>query len=53
MLIRILTAVRLGSLPDTPQLHVDIDQAKASSLGLSLADVNSIAERRVGRRLRE
>jgi multidrug efflux pump len=36
-----LTAVRLGSLPDTPQLHVDIDQAKASSLGLSLADINT------------
>lgn len=36
-----LTAVRLGSLPDTPQLHIDIDQAKASSLGLSLADVNT------------
>jgi multidrug efflux pump len=36
-----LAAVRLGSLEDTPQLHVDIDQAKASSLGLSLADINS------------
>jgi multidrug efflux pump len=36
-----LTAVRLGSLPDTPQLHVEIDQAKASSLGLSLADINT------------
>ncbi|WP_116809615.1 efflux RND transporter permease subunit [Steroidobacter cummioxidans] len=36
-----LSAVRLGSLPDTPQLHIDIDQAKASSLGLSLSDVNS------------
>lgn len=36
-----LTAVRLGSLPDTPQLHVAIDQAKASSLGVSLADVNT------------
>lgn len=36
-----LTSVRLGSLPDTPQLHVDIDQAKASSLGLSLSDINT------------
>jgi multidrug efflux pump len=36
-----LSAVRLGSLPDTPQLHVDIDQAKASSLGLSLSDINT------------
>jgi multidrug efflux pump len=37
----VLSAVRLGSLPDTPQLHVDIDQAKASSLGLSLSDINT------------
>jgi multidrug efflux pump len=37
----LLTSVRLGSLPDTPQLHVDIDHAKATSLGLSLADVNT------------
>ncbi|MBM0106274.1 efflux RND transporter permease subunit [Steroidobacter sp. S1-65] len=36
-----LSSVRLGALPDTPQLHVEIDQAKASSLGLSLADVNT------------
>jgi multidrug efflux pump len=36
-----LMAVRLGTLEDTPQLQVDIDQPKASSLGLSLADVNS------------
>lgn len=36
-----LSAVRLGSLADTPQLHVDIDQAKASSLGLSIADINT------------
>jgi multidrug efflux pump len=36
-----LTAVRLGTLADTPQLQVDIDQPKASSLGLSLGDVNS------------
>ena len=35
-----ITSVRLGSLEDTPQLHVDIDQAKASSLGLSLAEIN-------------
>ena len=38
---RKLMAVRLGSLADTPQLQVDIDQAKASSLGLSLLEVNS------------
>jgi multidrug efflux pump len=36
-----LAGVRPNSLDDTPQLHVDIDQAKASALGLSLADVNA------------
>jgi len=36
-----LTAVRLGDLGESPQLQVDIDHAKASALGLSLADVNS------------
>ncbi len=36
-----LVGVRPNSLDDTPQLHVDIDQAKASTLGVSLADINS------------
>lgn len=36
-----LVAVRLGALEDNPQLQVDIDQPKATSLGLSLADINS------------
>jgi multidrug efflux pump len=36
-----LMAVRLGTLVDNPQLQVDIDQPKASSLGLSLSDINS------------
>ena len=35
-----LMAVRPNSLDDTPQLHVDIDQAKASALGVSLSDIN-------------
>ncbi|MGH6878308.1 MAG: efflux RND transporter permease subunit, partial [Rhizomicrobium sp.] len=35
-----LQAVRANSLPDTPQLHVNIDTAKATALGLSLSDVN-------------
>src|SRR3954447_25178379 len=35
-----LTAVRPNGLPDTPQLHVDIDQNKATALGLNLGDVN-------------
>jgi len=37
----LLSQVRPNSLDDTPQLHVDIDQAKASTLGVSLADINS------------
>jgi multidrug efflux pump len=36
----ILAQVRPNSLPDTPQLHVDIDQPKANALGLSVADIN-------------
>ncbi|MES2533736.1 MAG: efflux RND transporter permease subunit [Pseudomonadota bacterium] len=35
-----LSAVRDGGMADTPQLKVDVDQAKAFSLGLSLADIN-------------
>jgi multidrug efflux pump len=36
-----LGKIRLGALDDTPQLQVDVDQAKASSLDLSLSDINS------------
>jgi multidrug efflux pump len=36
-----LQAVRSGDMDDTPQLKVDIDQAKAFSLGLSLDDINN------------
>jgi multidrug efflux pump len=36
-----LLGVRPNSLDDAPQLHVDIDQAKASAEGVSLADINS------------
>jgi len=36
-----LAGVRPNSLDDTPQLHIQIDQAKASAQGVSLADVNS------------
>jgi multidrug efflux pump len=35
-----LMAVRPNTLPDTPQLHVDIDQSEATALGLGLGDVN-------------
>jgi len=37
----LLLGVRPNSLDDTPQLHVDIDQSKASALGVSLASINS------------
>ncbi len=36
-----LTAVRLNGLGDKPQLHVDIDQAQASALGLAQSDINA------------
>jgi multidrug efflux pump len=37
----LLAGVRPNSLDDTPQLHIQIDQPKASALGVSLGDVNS------------
>ncbi|MES2569774.1 MAG: efflux RND transporter permease subunit [Verrucomicrobiota bacterium] len=36
-----LTRVRPNGLDDMPEYHIDIDQEKASALGLSLADINS------------
>ncbi|HEY7976948.1 MAG TPA: efflux RND transporter permease subunit [Rhizomicrobium sp.] len=36
----ILAGVRPNGLDDTPQLKIDIDQEKATSLGLSLSDIN-------------
>src|SRR6266568_3690308 len=35
-----LVKVRPGGLEDTPQFNIDIDQQKATALGVSLADVN-------------
>ncbi|MDD5406186.1 MAG: efflux RND transporter permease subunit [Sulfurovaceae bacterium] len=35
-----LSAVRLGSMSETSQLHVNIDKAKAVALGLSLSDID-------------
>ncbi|PCM46138.1 efflux RND transporter permease subunit [Marinobacter sp. ANT_B65] len=35
----LLTAIREGALSETPQLKIDIDSGKATSLGLSLSDV--------------
>lgn len=37
----ILSAVRPNGMEDTSQFHVDIDQEKASALGLNLSDINS------------
>ncbi|MCB5161063.1 efflux RND transporter permease subunit [Marinomonas sp. E8] len=37
----LLTGVRLGSNSEAPQLHIDIDQEKASALGLSMSDISS------------
>ena len=35
-----LLQVRPNGLPDTAQFHVDVDQPRATALGLSIADVN-------------
>jgi multidrug efflux pump len=37
----VLTGVRANNQPDTPQLHLDIDDAKATALGLNIADVDN------------
>ncbi|HSZ74112.1 MAG TPA: efflux RND transporter permease subunit [Rhizomicrobium sp.] len=37
----ILAGVRPNGLDDTPQLHIDIDQEKASALGVSIADIDN------------
>jgi hydrophobe/amphiphile efflux-1 (HAE1) family protein len=37
----LLAAVRPSGLPDSPQLHVDIDQEKANALGISIGDINN------------
>jgi multidrug efflux pump len=36
----VLAAVRPNGLQDTPQLHIDIDEARANALGLSVSDIN-------------
>ena len=37
----VITGVRQNGLEDTPQLHIDIDQEKATALGLSISDINN------------
>jgi len=39
-----IVQLRFQGLEDTPQLKVDIDQAKASALGVSLADLNTVLQ---------
>jgi multidrug efflux pump len=36
-----LQAVRANGLPDVPQLQVDVDQDRATTLGVAVADVNA------------
>ena len=43
-----LSAVRANTLPDMPQLQVDVDDAKASALGLSTSDINSTLSSALG-----
>ncbi len=50
---RLLAQVRPNGLDDTPQLHIDIDQAKATALGLALADINSTLAAAWGGTLRQ
>jgi hydrophobe/amphiphile efflux-1 (HAE1) family protein len=44
----LLIGVRPNSQEDTPQLDLDIDQAKATALGLSLADINATVSAAAG-----
>jgi multidrug efflux pump len=37
----LLAAVRPSGLPDSPQLHIDIDQEKANALGVGINDINN------------
>ncbi len=46
----LLRGVRPNSLEDTPQLQLDIDQEKASALGLSIADINDVVSTALGGR---
>jgi len=44
----VLAGVRPEGTADTPQIDLDIDQAKAGALGLSLADVNATVSATTG-----
>lgn len=43
-----LSSVRPNSLPDLPQLQVEIDDAKAQALGVSVSDINSTLSSAIG-----
>ena len=43
-----LSGVRPNGLDDTPQLDIHVDQAKAGSMGLSLADINTTISAALG-----
>ncbi|MBZ6392071.1 MAG: efflux RND transporter permease subunit [Pantoea dispersa] len=44
----VLSAVRANTLPDLPQLDVNIDDAKAQSLGLTVSDINDTLSAAIG-----
>ena len=44
----LMMGVRPNGQEDTPQLKVDVDQARAGALGLSLADVNDLISSTLG-----
>nr|WP_313569250.1 efflux RND transporter permease subunit [Pantoea dispersa] len=43
-----LSSVRANSLPDLPQLQVEIDDEKAQSLGVTLSDINDTLSSAIG-----
>ncbi|MFT8718006.1 efflux RND transporter permease subunit [Acetobacter sp.] len=43
-----LMAVRPNGLEDAPQYHLDIDREKASALGVSITDINTLIEGALG-----
>ncbi|MBP2197660.1 efflux RND transporter permease subunit [Pantoea cypripedii] len=44
----VLSSVRANTLPDLPQLQVDIDDEKAQSLGLTISNINSTLSAAIG-----
>jgi multidrug efflux pump len=44
----VLAGVRPQGLEDTPELKIDIDEAKAGALGVSLADINTTLQANFG-----